>query len=258
MLNMLYKYYTPKDYNFDALMKKYFWFSMASTENDPNECDVRWLDEDIYPFDGLSEEYKKKMFADFNKLMRDYGICSCSKGCDNENMWANYAANYSGFVIGYDEDVIKAPNSNVCGPILNSDTNYTSELISDNTPLPNLEGKTVREIYRKDPKNIEYLCRVVCATNNKKFWKQENEFRLFIGSIGTARPVAGIECAENGYKVRMPNNVIREIIIGHQMTKENRAKIKEIAEALNLNVVKQVVRKQPLKLDFEDINITDL
>lgn len=258
MLNMLYKYYTPESYNFDAVAMEYFWYSKASKENDPNECDVRWLDKKMCLFNGKSAEETEKTYDAYYEIMKDYGVCCFSKECDNENMWAHYAANYCGFVVGYDEDVIKDDNPNVRGPILKLDTNYTSELICDNTPLPNLDGKTVHEALKEDPKNLEPLFQLICSTKNKKYWKQENEFRLFIGSVCTAKRVAGIKRFENGYKVRMQNNAIREIIIGHQMTKENRAKIKEIAENLNLNVVKQVVRKQPLKLDFEDINITDL
>ena len=98
-METLYKYYSPMPYNFDALLEGYLFFSYASNLNDPFDCSAK-LRGSCYCINQL-----KRLGVNLdnaNNIMQKYGVCCFSKKNDNKNMWAKYADNYKGFVIGYD------------------------------------------------------------------------------------------------------------------------------------------------------------
>ena len=112
----IYKYYSTKRHNFDSLFRKQFWFSKPTKLNDLDECNLgRALS-----FLNMPDEVYRK----YQKLFNSYGVCCFSEDEENENLWAHYAKDYSGFVVEYDADILGkyAYNSRACAPVFLSES----------------------------------------------------------------------------------------------------------------------------------------
>ena len=96
---MLYKYYPLTPYNLDALKVGYFYFSKAKCLNDPFDMTFGLLSQNI--INKLYSDDSQKELA--SEKMKNYGVCCFSEKWNNNILWAYYANNYSGFVVGYDE-----------------------------------------------------------------------------------------------------------------------------------------------------------
>ena len=103
--NLIYKYYAPNEYNLDALLNHYFWFSKRECLNDP-------FDIGNFEKGKQSQSLHNKLFLKFildlgisetgaQSLIPEYAICSFSRNELNKQMWAYYAKDYSGWCLAF-------------------------------------------------------------------------------------------------------------------------------------------------------------
>lgn len=101
---MIYKYYPPANFTFEALTKRYFFFNKAAKQNDAFDISFSLLQSKIM-LEALG--YEQQGQALVKDIMGGYGCCCFAKRCDNKHLWSFYAANYSCLVVGYDEAKFK-------------------------------------------------------------------------------------------------------------------------------------------------------
>ncbi len=106
---VVYKYYPPTEYTKDALLKGYFFFCKAKSQNDPFEASFKLVNNPEFR-DYLIK--KSNVDPNADQVMGNYGICCFSTENNNKHLWAHYAANYSGIVIGYDDVAFNSFYSN--------------------------------------------------------------------------------------------------------------------------------------------------
>ena len=108
---------------------------------------------------------------------------------------------------------------------------------------------------------LENLGRYICCIKTEEYWQQEKEIRLLIYSAGTNKRAAGIEYDNSdGYKVHMPNNAVKGIIIGHNMKPMHYKKIIRLVKLHGIKPEHLKITKyeHPKGLSLENITIEDL
>lgn len=102
----LFKYYSPKKYNFAAIAQHQLFFCRPSGLNDPYDTTTV----NINAFPGFCDKLNIKDPI-FRKSLDEHVICCFSKGDkpDNRHLWAFYASNYEGFSVEYDENALRNP-----------------------------------------------------------------------------------------------------------------------------------------------------
>ena len=218
---MVYKYYSPQQYNFDALQNGYFFFCKVSKLNDPFDTNLKLLQ-------GLPQEY-----ADHAILtVREYATCSFSRRADNLSLWALYAQSYTGFAVGYDETMFEDLIRKYSFRFIFHDVFYVDaplDVSNPETAFPswNYEGEhrmvRLKECIN-DQRKRDALYIYMAFMKEAKVWANEEEYRAFVGKdiLKYGAGKEGIRFEDNGYKVDMPKGTIKSIIIGHNMCNENR------------------------------------
>lgn len=129
--------------------------------------------------------------------MKNYGVCCFSEKWDNNILWAYYANNYSGFVVGYDEtlfhkimdeNLVRVPLQKV-HYIENVECIYEQETFSY-YPLSNekgIEANAVECLMPSfdsiiDPKEYDKFFTYLCAVKSKS-WQSEREWRLIVAMM---------------------------------------------------------------------------
>lgn len=283
---MIYKYYPPTNYSFDALQKGYFYFSKVSKLNDPFDASFKLVRE----FKSFLErtEYKENPAA-AEALMGQYGSCSFSYLSDNKNLWALYASDYKGFCIAFDEDkfdckteiswknhipcIAEHMNINALRSpfhwMIKGSVDYADVLLD----LDNFDNVAYREGNTEDyeestienclhdEKKMDRLFIRLCFTKEAEAWSSEKEFRLLIGNYKNAMAAMfpdSIITEERGYKVNFPYDSVKQIIVGHNFEKE------KIPELINIitkypNLPCFITNpSNPWKIDFIEIDKDNL
>lgn len=248
---MIYKYYSPRDYNFEALENGYFFFSKAKYLNDPFDTS----------FNLVSEKIINKLFSGNAKKasesMANYGICCFSESWKNNILWAYYADNYRGFVIGYDDKIL----SNMTGNLIQkiqiripfqkvSYIDNLDELYNQQSfpyyPLGNEKGiegapefvpMSVSETY--DPKQIDKFFTYLCAVKSTS-WSSEKEWRLIAAIDVMSRDSQIIKKEEKGYKIPIPKDCVKEIMVGYNFDESHNSVIDEVSKKYGLNDIYKV------------------
>ena len=57
---------------------------------------------------------------------------------------------------------------------------------------------------------------------------------MFIAKDFVQKDIKGVKKTEDGYKVPMPKNAMKSIIMGHNMSKENKAELADISKKFGL------------------------
>ncbi|MFI5140357.1 MAG: efflux RND transporter permease subunit, partial [Sphingobacteriales bacterium] len=171
----------------------------------------------INNIDEIQKDSEARLYKDQDER---YGILSLSKRWDSILMWSHYSNNHKGYCIGFWEE--KFRNSKLVsagGPVMyNSDDNYPQI-----TPLNSQD--------RMEKSFIE--------THNKaKDWQYEEEFR-FLNNFYHEIPTV------LDRTIQITDDFFAEIILGLQMSKENKDEIREIAKSKNIPVYEAV--KVPFK-----------
>ena len=217
MEEYIYKFYAPTEYSFDALEKRYFWFSNPRYLNDPFDCNYDSF-QSSNVFKNLSEEYRNRLLP-FNEEM---GICSFTRSFENQHFWSLYADNYKGFCLVFDKSVLELRLSKLAMPI--RDVEYIDRSQFDFDAMFKKEFKESEDFKIAFDRALSRSA----ILKNRETWSTEEELRSVLGRI----PMDGnnnIQKEAVGYKVPYsPSTPLVEVIMGHNMSPEHKQKIKQI------------------------------
>ncbi len=155
---MVYKYYSPAVYNFNAIREKYFFFCKVGKQNDPFDTSYSLMNSSKLKNDMVR---MGKLSPNAENVIKEYGICSFSKCENNKTLWSHYAQSYKGFAVGFDETTFESMNIELLARVLYKDVQYVDEMIDCNNPdasfqLKNWEGEIetfqIKDCYNNDPK----------------------------------------------------------------------------------------------------------
>lgn len=235
---MVYKYYSPACYNFCAIREKYFFFSKVAKLNDPFDTSYSLINSSKLIND---MERMGRISPNAGSTIKEYGTCSFSKRGNNKTLWALYAQSYEGFVIGFDENTFESMNTELSARVLYQEVQYVDEMIDCNNPdasfrLKNWDGEIetfqIKDCYSNDPKKLDALFIYLAFVKERKIWENEEEYRMFIANDFLNRDIKGVMKTENGYRLPMPKNAMKSIIMGHNMNPDNKAELAGISKNL--------------------------
>lgn len=247
MSNILYKYYSPDDYNFKAVCQGEFFFSKASRLNDPFDASASLIEPNKEFWERCRQNFNAQDMEKVKEIMDNYGTCSFSEDPDNKHLWALYAQSYHGFVVGYNKEKLENMTETVgafcrlhkvhyvcCFPNLDDPEFSFCELQKNGDCIQHPIGACLHDLKLMD-KLWEYLCTV----KEKQIWENEKEWRLFAGRhIVELDAGKGVKKLEKGYLLPMPKDSIKEFIIGHNISDENRYCIYSLAQKHHVEHVK--------------------
>lgn len=237
---MVYKYYSPVDYNFNAIREKYFFFCKVGKQNDPFDTSYSLINSSKLKNDMVR---MGKLSPNTENVIKEYGTCSFSKCKNNKTLWSHYAQSYEGFAVGFDETTFESMNIELLARVLYKDVQYVDEMIDCNNPdatfqLKNCEGEIetfqIKDCYSDDIKKLDALFVYLAFVKERKIWGNEEECRMFIAKDFVQKDIKGVKKTEDGYKVPMPKNAMKSIIMGHNMSKENKAELADISKKFGL------------------------
>lgn len=176
----IYKYYSPSEYNLDALFNKFFLFSKRENLNDPFDLGNFRSGRKVLAINDLFDLIMSKNATDFDsatiiKSFPEYASCSFTNNPLNKQMWAYYAKDYSGWCVHFEVGELKTKNPSPLTPVI-----YVDDKLSqiNNT---NMYYKT---------NDIETIIRKILCTKHES-WKHEQEKRIIVkmnnGKIGDSR-----------------------------------------------------------------------
>ena len=263
-MTCVYKYYPPKDYNFDAIKDGYFFLCKAKHQNDPFELSFSLFSE-LTIGKGIAS---KKI-----EPLKEYGICSFTTAYDNKRMWAMYADNYSGFVVEFDDCYLEdypqyfIDNGKLPVPKLTYEkVEYIDSLNVLESPdyrySLNYFGNQINDKEVKlsdDPHEMEFLFIHLCRIQERKSWQQDDEIRLISGKdMYEKKDICefnGVKYdkEDDGFKVPFDRRAVKRIICGHNMSGENIKRLIEIASSYNVKLFQIVPATVPFKLELTEI-----
>ena len=270
---MVYKYYPPTCHTCDALTNEYFFFCKASIQNDPYDMSFKLLKSNfILQNLGYAEDEHK----DVESIMGNYGICCFSEVKDNKHLWAFYADNYKGMVVGFDENkfydyynsyMIRIPFVKVTyrnSPITDDDVIEKDDEFKLEMPVL-LNSEANRDWLKPhkyancidDPKLGDMLFTHLCSIKEKRTWSEEKEVRLIAAMDiinGRARlEKKGFVYLDTGYKIPIPKDCVKEIYIGHNYCSSKFGIVENIAKKYGIKQVFQTKVDTPFEIEFDDI-----
>ena len=254
---MVYKYYSPEGHNVEAFENQYFFFCNVEKLNDPFDTSISLLQ---------SEWFRKKLNLPDNVggIMRQYATCSFAKRKDNLFLWAHYAQSFNGFCLAFDDSTFNGMTLKYQVRFVYQEVQYVDKLINcDNLDetfqLYNSEGQL--ETYKledclKDCKIADKFFTYLAFIKDRSTWEKEEEIRMFLGLDLLRRPhmpdgILKDEKKYKGYKVNMPENAVKALILGHNMEKETRQRL--LVKAKKLNIPSYVTEaKVPFNIDIKE------
>lgn len=260
----IYKYYTPKEHNFQALEEGYFFLCKARHLNDPFETSFSLFSQ--------LKINEGKRFPDNFEPLKDYGICSFTPHFDNKRMWAMYAADYSGFVVDFDESFLEQYNfawknakSLPIPRLLYEKVEYIDSLEVLDSPdyryslnyygqfKDNLEVKL-----SEDEHDAENLFIHLCRLKEKFSWQEESEKRLIacrdLINFKDVCETNGVDYnVPTGYKIPFPYNIVNRIICGTSMSAGDIDRLRGIAAHYGIEHLYQIVPSKPFDLELKRI-----
>ena len=223
----IFKYYSPQDYNFMAFCKNQIFFSKPSNLNDP--FDTTKL---------IVSSYKKfckdiQWSETGEKNLNKHGICSFSEGkqADNRHLWSLYAANYTGYALEFDFEILSETLPSVYRtPIYLQKVHYANRPFNLNNYRNSFSIKgetfTVQDAISGDIKREDRLFHYLHLYKDKSIWQNEKEWRMIIGNLNENQHLHNIG---NGYLLDLPPTTIKTIIVGQYMTDDNKQMMKNCA-----------------------------
>lgn len=223
----IFKYYSPQDYNFVAFCKNQIFFSRPSNLNDP--FDTTKL---------IVSSYKKfckdiQWSETGEKNLDKHGICSFSEGkrADNRHLWSLYAANYTGYALEFDFEILSETLPSVYRtPIYLQKVHYANRPFNLNNYRNSFSIKgetfTVQDAISGDIKGEDRLFHYLHLYKDKSIWQNEKEWRMIIGNLNENQHLHNIG---KGYLLDLPPTTIKAIIVGQYMTDDNKQMMKNCA-----------------------------
>lgn len=233
------------DYVLDSLKNKYFYFSTPEELNDPFDC---FAPLDNSATDKQLEDWilKNKFYNDMKiknvreildmpnsyndflesekEALKNLHVFSLSEDCENEMMWAMYANNYTGLVLGY---VANRINNDWCLPLISdkernmANSKYISyirlrKILYDN------DGTKKYNQFLDNKENINYS-----LIHKKNHWSGEKEYRALLTTVNVC-----------SVKLKYPDYALADIIFGYKTCKSKVLDIKNVVSKNYSNVVK--------------------
>lgn len=236
---LIYKYYAPTEYNLDALINQYFWFSKRAALNDPFDMNVQILN--TFP------EFKKLLescgydLEKYNKTLEDFAICCFTRSPNNQHFWSLYASNFQGWCLEFEQDNLVNPTDGVPNKLYdviyldnipNLDDKYQSLVIEKNAN-GNSRSETIAGLLY-DEKTREELFAYLLRIKNRDIWAKEEECRLILGNIYLMNHKQNSNT--NGYAIPWKTNALKKIIIGYRMPEYLRKIILMLSKAKSIPV----------------------
>lgn len=272
--HIVYKYYPMLEYTKDALTNGYFFFNKSTYQNDPFDCSFRLLQSEILL---RRLGYTKESEDSARKIMGEYGGCCFTTRKDNKRLWSFYSHNYKGIVIGFDErrfsEYLQQGIHYI--KVEYKDTPITDECLDDTFQLemPILKADLEKEedtshylldeyTYRnslRDERTRDALFFRLCSLKERTVWADEEEYRLIAaGSVQREENKErqrneGVEYDDTGYKIPIPSDCIKEIIIGHNFDMKEIGWVKQLAEKYGVKIIQQTKAEKPFEIEFVDI-----
>lgn len=235
----IYKYRDfERDYSWDILFKREIYFSKISQLNDPFDSRITFNFNDLSQdelecyIDKLSQKYagnnpastiqsfrsflhskNKNYFELINQAELEIsekmlGVFSASLKWNNILMWSHYSNNHTGFVVGFNEEVLR----NSKGIHFGGKVGYPT-----NRKFPRLNPM--------DDDNVSFFKRFFIKS---KDWKYESEFRLINQFLD-----------DNEKRIFVyPKNAIQEVILGMDISEINQSKILDFCKSNRIPVFK--------------------
>lgn len=249
----VYKYYSSQPYNFEALIEGYFYFCKVSKLNDPYDASF-----DLLQSPNFLKFIKPKLSLNAREIMSNYGTCSFCEEKDNKVLWALYAGNYSGFVVEYDENTFESLNLDLQARVSYQKVVYRKE-------RPDLDDCNYSFIYRNYEGEVQTIVLSDCMHDSKEMdklfthlcsykdvvWEKENEWRLIVGNDIIQRRIPQIKYESGGYKIPIPQNAIKSIIVGHNFPKDRLCCIREAMSKYGI-IIQRTKVGLPFCIDIED------
>ena len=214
-VSLIYKYYAPNEYNLDALLNHYFWFSKRECLNDPFDVANFKRGQKVLTFDaellqntflamGLSEEKAKQR-------IHEYAICSFTRNELNKQMWAYYAKDYSGWCLAFRRNKLITSDAPSLFPVI-----YIDDLSKAIAPIAEAKYGDSR---------LEISIHKVLSMKHKT-WIHEEEERMI---KRMARENVGNECV-------WKDDALKHITIGNKINPAYRSIILTLAKKFNVDV----------------------
>ena len=217
--DIVYKYYSPTEYNLDALINRYFWFSKRSALNDPYDMNLQVL-EVFQKFKELLNDHGYDLEA-YNKTLNDFAICCFTKRPENQHFWSLYAGNFQGWCLEFEQDNLVNPAGGVpnklhdviyLDEVPNLDDKYQHLEIEKNEDGSSRSETIVGLLYNE--KTQEELFTYLLRIKNRDIWSAEEECRLILGNIYL---MTHKQHNNAGYRIPWKENALKRIIIGYRM-----------------------------------------
>ena len=226
--HLIYKYYSPSEYNLDALINQYFWFSKREFLNDPFDLGNFKKGRNILSFYSLLlQKYLEGNDIDteaIKRVINEYASCSFTNSELNKQMWAYYAKDYSGWCLAFQRGKMKTSNECLLAPAI-----YVDNLLQPTQPIDNSKYGT---------NSIGRMVRKTLCTKHES-WRHEEEERMVIK----------MKSATNGAKRSWGTYQLDHLVIGNKINDAFKSIILAIASKMNVPVFMIDISRHDFQLD---------
>lgn len=211
--NMLINLYNQSS-TYDDFMEKYsVEMSKISGDNDISSCLKLIKNIPMQINEGPLKESFEKIISSLLDAREKVGVCSLAESNDIEDMWINYASNYSGYCIEYDMEDFEYNKALL--PVIYENQKETNVVIS---LVKNILGQIIYTL-SNEQLNIDRNQIIKLLTTKDLKWVYQKEWRL----VGDA-----------DFKLKAPK--INRIIVGSNVDKNSKRKMIEICRKLKIEV----------------------
>lgn len=237
---MIYKYYPPNKLSLDALENEYFWCSKRKYLNDPMDT----YGEIINKYPVLLEELERRNIntLEYHKVLDLFGICCFTKSGLSNYFWTDYAEDYQGWALEYNDTNLEDKLFGITSGTLFKNVSYFNswpDLNDLNTRISIEKGVTtpIRALLQTE-KQADKLFRGLILMKEKDKWEIEDEIRIVLGRNfpGYMQDYKELDESKKvkGYKLNWPSKILKSIIVGHNIDIKNLEQIKLIARCKNV------------------------
>lgn len=256
----VFKYYAPQEYNIDALIHQYFWFSKREYLNDPYDMNAQIID--AYPeFKDILKKYGYDLDK-YYKTLNDFGICCFTQNNDSQYFWSHYADTFRGWCLEFDADNL-VNSAEIGVPSVLYDVLYIDEYPDLEDPDTNLTikqfdngdfmQKPIRSLLQ-DEKEREKLFAYLLRVKQKEIWEVEKEKRLMLGNIHLLSQNGKYDKG-TGYQIPWKQGALKSIIMGNKISDSNKIVLKHIAqqEHIALLMAQPILQSRHFEINIESV-----
>lgn len=257
----VFKYYAPQEYNIDALIHQYFWFSKREYLNDPYDMNAQII-EKFPKFKDLLEKcgYDSNKYK---KTLNDFGICCFAQNNDSQYFWSHYADTFRGWCLEFDADslvdIVETGVPNRLYDVLYIDEypdfdDLSTELTIKQFDDENSMREPIRALLHKE-KDREKLFAYLLRVKQKETWGAEKEKRLILGNIHL-RSQGNKYDKGTGYQIPWKQGALKSIIMGNKISDSNRFVLEHIAQQeknIALLMASPILKSRHFEINIESV-----